>query len=192
LMSYASRDQQPSVFLLNESAHQAMLTVFNWTEQSHTRAIKLSDLGLKTPGTYAFADAFRDQGCCAISSGTISFDQPPHSVRMIKVIDNSVPVTAPAIDVQSPSRGGAGETLTFKAAAASAQSPVLICHWEFGDGTSADGSNVHHAYTHAGDYEVTVTAMGLDSIANRKILDLSISGEISTRFEPASKRRAEQ
>jgi len=192
LMSYAPKDQQPSVFLLKENVRQAMLTVFNWTEQSRTRAVKLTELGLNPTGNYTFADAFDDQGCCVVSSGTITLNQSPHSVRMIKIIDSSVPVTALAFEIQSPSRGGAGDTLTFKADAASAETPVLTCHWQFGDGTSADGTVVHHTYTRAGEYEVTATATGLNSIASRKTGALSILGEVSTRFEPAKKQRAEQ
>jgi alpha-galactosidase len=71
LLSYAPSDQQPSVFLLKETAHQAMLTVFNWTEESHTRAIDLAQLGLKAPGSYKIVAVFGDDGCCDVSAGTI-------------------------------------------------------------------------------------------------------------------------
>jgi alpha-galactosidase len=91
LMSYAPSDQQPSVFLLKENERQAMLTVFNWTEASRTRAINLAQLGLKEPGKYKMVDALGDEGCCDISAGAINLSQKPHSVRMIKFIDNSVP-----------------------------------------------------------------------------------------------------
>jgi PKD repeat protein len=93
--------------------------------------------------------------------------------------------------VQAPSSAAAGETLTFKADAGSPEAPVLACHWDFGDGTGIDGTEVRHAYTHSGDYQVTVTVTGLDSVTNRKTLAVSISGAISTRFEPSQKRRAE-
>jgi hypothetical protein len=159
LLSYAPSDQQPSVFLLKENERQAMLTVFNWTEESRTRAINLS--------------------------------QKPHSVRMIKLIDNSVPAIPPPIEVQSPSGAAAGETLAFKAHAVSPEAPVLACHWDFGDGTSSDGTEVRHAYTHSGEYSVAVTVTGLDSVTNRKTLAVTISGNISTRFEPSQKQRAE-
>ena len=73
----------------------------------------------------------------------------------------------------------------------SPEAPVLACHWDFGDGTSSDGTEVRHAYTHSGEYPVTVTVTGLDSVTNRKTLAVTISGNISTRFEPSQKQRAE-
>jgi hypothetical protein len=191
LLTYAPSDQQPSVFLLKENARQTILTVFNWTEQSRTRAINLTQLALKDPSQYKIVDVLSDENCCEISSGTISLTQKPHSVRVIKLIDNSVPVIAPPIEMQSPTTATAGETLTFKADAASLEAPVLACHWDFGDGTNADGTEARHAYTHPGEYPVTVTVTGLDSATNRKTRTVTITGNISTRFEPSAKRRAE-
>jgi hypothetical protein len=191
LLSYAPGDQQPSVFLLKENERQAMLTVFNWTEGPRTRAINLAQLGLKEPGKYKMVDALGDEGCCNISAGTINLSQKPHSVRMIKLIDNSVPAIPPPIEVQAPSGAAAGETLAFKMHAVSPETPVLACHWDFGDGTSGDGTEARHAYTHSGEYQVTLTVTGLESITNRKTLAVTISGNISTRFEPSQKQRAE-
>jgi hypothetical protein len=191
LMSYAPSDQQPSVFLLEENGRQAMLTVFNWTEQSRTRAINLAQLGLKEPGKYKMIDVFGDEGCCDIASGTLNLSQKPHSVRMIKLIDNSVPAIPPPLEVLSPGGAAAGETLVFKAHAMSPEAPVLACHWDFGDGTSSDGTEVRHAYTHSGEYPVTVTVTGLDSVTNLRTLAVTISGSISTRFEPSQKQRAQ-
>jgi alpha-galactosidase len=191
LMTYAPGDQQPSVFLLKEGARQAMLTVFNWTEKPQMRAINLSQLGFKETSNYKMVDVFGDQACCDVSSGAINLIQKPHSVRMIKFIDNSIPAIAPSLQVQSPGNGAAGATLTFQAQAASSDAPVLAVQWDFGDGTIGAGTAVKHAYTRAGDYRVTVTATGLDSVMDRQVLAVSISGEIPTRFVPAEIRRAE-
>jgi alpha-galactosidase len=191
LLSYAPSDQQPSVFLLKETGRQAILTVFNWTEESRTRAIDLARLGLQDSGKYGLVDVFGEEGCCNVSARAINLIQPPHSVRMIKLMDNSVPAIAPPIEVRSPSSAAAGETLTFEVNAVSPEAPVLACHWDFGDGTSITGAKVQHAYTHAGEYPVTVTATGLDSVPTRKTLAVTVVGAISTRFEPAQKRRAE-
>jgi alpha-galactosidase len=191
LMTYAPGDQQPSVFLLNESGHQAMLTVFNWTEKPLTRAISLAQLGLKASSNYKMVDVFGGQSCCDVSSGAINLIQKPHSVRMIKFVDNSAPAIPLPLEVQSPGGGAAGKTLTFKARAVSLEAPVLAFQWDFGDGTIGDGTEVNHAYTRAGEYQVTVNATGLDSVTNRKILPVTISGEIPTRFAPSENRRAE-
>jgi PKD repeat protein len=76
-------------------------------------------------------------------------------------------------------------------AAPAAQAPVLTCHWDFGDGTSLDGMQVKHAFTHPGRYEVQATVTGLDASTSRKSVMVSISGEVPTRFVPAEKMRAE-
>jgi alpha-galactosidase len=190
LMTYAPDDQQPSVFLLKESGRQTILTVFNWTEKPLVRAIELAQLGLKS-ANYETVDVLGNQGCCDVSSGAIHLIQKPHSVRMIKFVDNSVPAVPLSFEVQSPGSGAAGKTLTFKAQAASSEAPVLAFQWDFGDGTTGSGTEVRHTYTRAGEYPVTVTAAGLDSVTNRKSLAVNISGEISTRFMPLENRRAE-
>jgi alpha-galactosidase len=66
---------------------------------------------------------------------------------------------------------------------------VLTCHWDFGDGTSADGLKVQHAFTHAGDYDVQVTVTGLGAVTNRNSSRVSIAGDVSTRFDPQAKQR---
>jgi alpha-galactosidase len=196
LMTYAPGDQQPSVFLLKENSRQAILTVFNWTEQSRTRAISLAQLGLQDPAKYQLVDVLGvagsgDKSCCTVSAGTIDLVQKPHSVRVIKIIANSVPTVPPPFEVQSPSAATAGETLTFRADAVSPEAPVLGCHWDFGDGTSIDGIEARHAYTHSGEYSVAATVTGLDSVTNRKTLTVTVTGTISTGFDPSQKQRAE-
>ncbi len=191
LMTYAPIDQQPSIFLLKENQRQSILTIFNWTDGERTRAINLKSLGLKEPRQYRIADAFGDQGCCSSSSDALNLIQKPHSVRMLKLIDNSVPAIQPPFEIHSATRAKAGETLAFRAAASSPEAPVLGCHWDFGDGTSSDGMEVEHAFTHSGEYVVQTTVTGLDATTNRNTLTVSISGDVATRFEPAEKQRPE-
>lgn len=191
LLSYTPGDLQPSVFLLEENEHQAMLTVFNWTDASRTRTINLAQLGLKDPAQYELIDVLGDESCCDIAAGSIKLAQKPHSVRMIKLVDKSVPSIAPSFNVRAPRRGNAGEALTFQVESGSEQAPVLSSHWDFGDGTSADGLGVHHAYTRSGEYPVVVSVTGLGSMANRKQLAVTIDGSIATQFEPTQIRRAE-
>jgi alpha-galactosidase len=137
-------------------------------------------------------EEFGDQRCCSSASGVIDLVEKPHSVRMLKLTDNSVPAVPPPFEIGSAAGARAGESLTFSATASSAsQAPVLTCHWEFGDGTSLDGMQVTHAFTHAGRYEVRATVTGLDAATNRKTATVSITGEVPTRFEAAEKMRAE-
>ena len=191
LMTYAPSDRQPSIFLLKESDRQAILTIFNWTDGELTRSVNLTHLGLKDPSKYQIVEVFGDQGCCSSTSETLKLTQQPHSVRMLKLIDNSVPVVQPPFEIQSATSATAGETVTFKAAASSPEAPVLSYHWDFGDGVTLDGMEVRHAYTHPGEYEVRVTATGLGEITNSKSLTVSVSGTISTRFVPSEKKRPE-
>jgi alpha-galactosidase len=191
LMTYASDDKQPSIFLLKENARQSILTIFNWTEARRTRSVSFAHLGLQDPGKYQIVDVFGDQNCCSGSSQTINVVQKPHSVRMLRLIETAVPAIQPAIEVRSASSGKAGETLIFEASAASAEAPVLTCRWEFGDGSVMEGTQVRHAYTHPGEYEVNVSVTGLAATTNRKTVRVSISGDVSTRFDPASKQRPE-
>ncbi|MGA2190293.1 MAG: PKD domain-containing protein [Steroidobacteraceae bacterium] len=191
LMTYAQGDKQPSIFLLKENERQIMLTVFNWTEAQRTRAIDLKSLGLKKPGEYKIVEEFADQGCCSSASDTIDLVEKPHSVRMLKLIDKSVPALPPPFEIGSAAGAKAGESLAFSAAASSPQAPVLTCHWDFGDGSSLDGMQVRHAFTHAGRYDVQATVTGLDATTNRKTVTVSISEEVPTRFEAADKMRPE-
>jgi alpha-galactosidase len=189
LMTYAPGDKQPSIFLLKENAHQAVLTIFNWTDGERTRAVNLAGMGLKDPGKYQIVDAFGDPGCCGSSSDSITVVQKAHSVRVLKLIDKSVPALQPAFEIRSSNGAKAGETLSLSAVASSPQAPVLTCHWDFGDGSSTDGLEVQHAFTHAGEYDVQVTVTGLGAVANRKTSRVSITGDVSTRFDQEAKQR---
>jgi len=191
LMTYAASDLQPSIFLLKEDNRQSILTIFNWSEGELKRDINLTSLGLKTAGNYQITEVFGDQSCCNSSSDTISLVQPAHSVRMLKLIDNAVSATPPVFEVHSATAGKAGETLNFSGESLSTEAPALTYHWDFGDGAAMDGINVHHAYTHAGEYNVHVSVTGLDATANSKTVKVKISGNIATRFVPAEKKRPE-
>ena len=50
----------------------------------------------------------------------------------------------------------------FSATANEDARPPVVYSWEFGDGATADGTNVSHAFTEAGAYTVIVTATNRD------------------------------
>ena len=56
-----------------------------------------------------------------------------------------------------PATGTAGQPIAFSAAPADAWSSVASTVWSFGDGTTASGAGVSHAYAAVGTYAVTVT-----------------------------------
>jgi alpha-galactosidase len=189
LLDYSEKDRQPSIFLLKENPRQSILTVFNWTDGERTRAIDLVALGLKEAGKYRVVEVFGDQNCCNASGRMIELVQKPRSVRVLKLIDESLPSSGPAVDILSASSAKAGQSVDFSAAALSGDAPVLACHWDFGDGSGADGLRVTHAFTHAADYTVQVTATGLGASTSRKAFSISVSGEVSTLFDPERKQR---
>lgn len=191
LMTYATADRQPSVFLLKEDKRQSILTLFNWSEGELTRSIGFDALGLKDPGKYQIAEVFGDKSTVDVSGNAIHLTQPAHSVRMFKLIERDTPASLPAFEVRSSAEAGAGETLAFKGEAVPEGEPVLAYHWDFGDGSAEDGVQVHHAYTQSGKYTVQVTGTGLEAAANSKSITVTVSGNISTQFVPADKKRPE-
>jgi PKD repeat protein len=125
----------------------------------------------------------------AIENGSLTIDLPPQSVRMIKLIDASVPEAAPAFEADAAADGKIGDPVNFHAAQSSSEAPVLNVHWEFGDGVSADGMDVSHAYTYASQYKVTATAIGLNAQTSQKTLTIVITGSIPTGYFADQKQR---
>jgi len=191
LMTYSADDGQPSEFLLQESPRQTILTVFNWSDKPRAHSVSLAAAGLHANAGYQLTDVLGNQSCCAISAGSIDLKLAPHSVAVLKLVDDSIPASAPQISANVPQSGIAGQALAFSALAAPASTPVLNFHWDFGDGVALDGAAVQHAYTHAGQYSVKLSVTGIDGAGDLKTLPIQISGEVNTRFIPEQKRRPE-
>jgi alpha-galactosidase len=188
LMTYRAADRQPSVFLLKESRRQQILTIFNWTEQTLSHTLSLATLGLNNKGSYTATDVLRG-GVLPIEVGSLVITLPPHSVRMLKLIDASEPEKDPAFGAHAPADAQAGDMVQFHATEDNSEAPVLQYHWEFGDGVSADGADVSHAYTQAGQNTVTVTATGLNRHTLQHTFGISVSGAVPTAYNPAAKER---
>ena len=191
LMTYSADDLQPSIFLLREDPRQSILTVFNWSEHEMKRSLDLKALGLRAEGGYKITEVFGAKDCCDTAGAAITFVQPRHSVRVFKLVDESVPVVPPSFEVKAEANAKAGASLVFEEISMNAKEPVISCHWDFGDGTSADGTRVTHAYTHSGNEALAVTVTGIDGRTATKKLQISIASSIPTRFDPAKKMRAE-
>ncbi|MBV9340464.1 MAG: PKD domain-containing protein [Acidobacteria bacterium] len=188
LMSYTSEDGMPSIFLLRESRRQAILTVFNWSEKPTSHDFEPGrDLGLPR-SRYRVVDIFNTspQGETLES---IRVQLPPHSVKVLKIIDAAIPAAAPAVGIHLPDIAETGEAVQFSAEAEGDALPVVNYRWNFGDGTTANGATVHHAYTRAGEFTVRLEAEGVDDVPFDKSMTIRVSGKINTRFEPASKKR---
>jgi len=141
LVTYTTKDGQPSIFLLREDQRQSMLAVFNWTEQPSSHTLTFSDLKLTAAHSYKLVDSFAPDQPLAMDGETLRLDnQPAHSVKLIKIIDASIPVAAPSIVFQVPTQAKIGEEIVFSSAVSNDGVPALACHWDFGDGVVADAA----------------------------------------------------
>jgi len=178
LLSYRAEDEQPSVFLLRADARQSVLAVFNWTDTSRSHRFSLKDLNLESAGNYRFTDVFRPQREVAADDDAITLEQPPRSVRVIKIIDTALPVSAPSVSLKMPDQAKVDENVQFAATADSRGVPALSYRWDFGDGTFDIGQRVGHAYTRPGDYTARLVVEGIDGAPATRTVPISVRGQL--------------
>ena len=191
LMTYTPSDGQPSIFFLKESPRQSILAVFNWTEQPTEHDVRLSDLGLQSAGQYVIADVLDSKSAAVEFSPAIHIALAPHSVRVLKIVDQSAPEAAPAFEAEHPDAGSTGSIIAFSAHE-TGDAPILSYIWDFGDGTQKMGAQASHTWTEPGDYQVHLITIGLNGKTADKIFPMHITGGISTSFSPALNKRFEQ
>ena len=189
LMSYLPEDRQPSIFFLKESARQSVATIFNWTDKARTHTLTLASLGLDATGSYTVTDVLDKKRSSISATKPLVVSQPPHSVRVLKIIDTAIPARPPVVHANHSTAAKAGETVTFSAVTSNSSDPVLSYQWDFGDGISLKGPQVTHAYTHEGSYAVKLRTVGLDGLETVDSSQLQVSGAIATRFVPKENQR---
>jgi alpha-galactosidase len=190
LMTFRPQDEEPSVFFLREDARQAMLAVFNWSEQPTSHTFTLGDLGLPAAHRFHAYDVLNQDAPMAVEGGTLKIeDQPSRSVRLIKLVDDSIPAGAPQVTAEVPASVGAGTAVNFTAAATDSPVPAIFYHWNFGDGTEATGADVSHAYTVAGTYTVTLVVTGVEGTSTRNTFPAKVTGSANTLFHLSRNRR---
>jgi alpha-galactosidase len=193
LMTYDPEDGQPSVFFLRQSPRQNILTVFNWTDRPRSRSLSLKDLRLSTSSAMVATAVMDSNAMFALEGGTIRIEnQSPQSAVVIKLVDTAVAKAAPTVTTQVPSQSKAGETIAFSAQADPEGVPPLSYHWDFGDGTIAEGANVSHCYTRAADFVVRLTVDGPDDAPYEQSFSIEVSGELKPTPELRANRRFEQ
>jgi hypothetical protein len=106
---------------------------------------------------------------------------------MLKI---TVAAQAPTFAAEHTDRGAAGDNLDLTIRETGG-TPVVSCHWDFGDGVALDGKNVKHAWTEPGDYTVQVVAAGLDGRAAERHFVMHVTGTVKTGFTPALNQRFE-
>jgi alpha-galactosidase len=190
LMTFRPEDEQPSVFFLREDARQSMLAVFNWSKHPTSHTFILGDLGLPAAHLFHAYDVLNQDAPVAIEGGTLKIeDQPSRSVRLIKLVDDSVPAGAPEVNAQVPASAAAGKEIRLSASADGSLVPAISYDWNFGDGTEARGADVSHTYTVAGNYAVTLLATGVEGLSTRKTFSVKVSGSADTLFHLSRNRR---
>jgi len=179
LMTYESEDEQPSIFFLRESPHQAILTIFNWTKSPRSHSLKLADLGLPSDHTFAAFDVLNQSATVPLTSGATQIEnQPAESVRVIKIVDNSASAGAPTVAATVPSDAKSGEIFYVSAQTDPTGVPAINYLWDFGDGTTRDTPKASHAYTTAGTFTVHLTVQGIDGLPTVQSFTVKVSGDL--------------
>ena len=193
LMTYEPEDGQPSTFFLQEDPRQAILTVFNWTNTVRSHTLRLADLGLPAGHTFVATDVLNQNETVTLAGGAVRLEnQPPQSVRVIKLIDTSVAAAAPTVTADVPTAANAGETIRLSAVAAPAEAggvPAVAYHWDFGDGTSADSPKASHTYTRAGDFAIRLTVDGVDGVPAHEDFSVKVTGILKAHSNLTDNRR---
>jgi len=190
LLSYRPEDEQPSVFLLKESARQAILTVFNWTSSTHSHKLALAGLGLPPDHNFKVTNVLHSAPATPLSGGAIELtNEPPESVTMLKLIDTTVPESAPGASAQVPGSASIGEPVQVAAQPKSDDAPIVEYRWDFGDGTGAEGARASHTYTRSADYRVRLSVKGVDGLGTELEFPLKVTGSLRAFPDLSTNRR---
>jgi hypothetical protein len=126
----------------------------------------------------------------ALEGGTVRIEkQPPQLVRVIKIIDSSVAEAAPTVTAHVPSAAAAGEMINLSAQAVAGGVHAVAYHWDFGDGTSADGSKSPHSYTRAADFAIHITVDGVDGVPAQQTFSIKVTGALRATPSLTENRR---
>lgn len=188
LMSYTPVDGMPSIFLLQESKRQSILTVFNWTEKETEHKLDLDNLGLRVRGHNRIFDVFESKQV-SNDRDSVDINLAPHSVTVLKIIDTSISPAPPTVEMKVPGDVRAGEIAKVSVQTDPAGVPSTTYRWDFGDGTTSTDQNAEHAYTHAGSFTIRLHVDGLDGVPLENQAHIEVKGKINTRFSPSDNRR---
>jgi alpha-galactosidase len=193
LMTYEPEDGQPSIFFLREDQRQSILTVFNWTNTVRSHTLRLTDLGLPAGHAFAATNVLNQNETVTLDGEAVRLEnQPPQSVRVIKLIDKSVTEAAPTVTVQAPAAANTGETIILSALSTQAEVggvPAVAYHWDLGDGTGADCPRVAHTYTSPGEFTIHLTVDGVDGIPAHKDFSIRVTGNLKAHSNLTDNRR---
>jgi hypothetical protein len=190
LMTYANEDEQPSIFVLHQDARQTVLAVFNWTDAPRSHSFSWTDLELPAGHEFEVSDVLHHDAAVAASQENLELrDQPPHSVRLIKLVDKAVPAEPPSPTLNVPTSAEVAKAITASVSCDPQGVPAISYHWDFGDGTSAEGPQATHAYTKAGTYSLKVTTEGVDGLAADRTVSITVTGAVNPAMQFKRNRR---
>jgi hypothetical protein len=147
-------------------------TIATWRELASGLANGETAAATRIPGTnfYSGYQTISDESLFT-SPSAISTDEEGNTLVALHVTTSPRQAQVAAFDAAGPLLSGlsvpggqVGASLPFSLSALDAWSAPTTTHWEFGDGSSADGDSVTHAYATAGSFGVTATAA--DSLGN--------------------------
>jgi PKD repeat protein len=96
----------------------------------------------------------------------------------------TVSASAPTVKAQVPSVSNAGETINLSAQPESSGVPAVEYHWDFGDGTGANGPKVSHAYTTSAAVTIRLTVEGVEGVPAVQSFSLNVIGNLRGVAEP--------
>ena len=138
---------------------------------------------------------FNQNAPVALTNGTRRIEnQIPQSVRVIKLVDSNLSPSAPNVTAQVPSVANTGETIHLSAIQLSPQTegtgvPAVEYQRDFGDGISASGPKVSHAYTKAAAFTVRLTVDGVDGIPAVQSFSVNVTGDLRALHNLTDDRR---
>lgn len=114
---------------------------------------------VKRGGEGVLRHEFAENGTHEVGLTVRGDDSEDATSRTVSVAGDPVPAVAARLDVLSGDPAWINESIRFTAdRSVVTEGPVAEYRWSFGDGTTATGETVAHAFSEPGTYEVTLTA----------------------------------
>ena len=162
----------PVIFTDASTSSPDMITEWSWGfGDGETSTLQNPTHAYSDDGVYTVTLTVTDEDS---STGTIS-----HDVTILNVAPTA------AIVLVTPPPVMQGDTVSFTGSAADPGTlDTFTFEWDFGDGTTASGENVDHAYANPGVYTVTLTVTDDEGGSGSDTIDLAISPRASVDIDP--------
>ena len=134
----------------------------------------LWDFGDRTTGTGVIVDhVYADNGVYTVTLTVTDNDDANGSATASKNVSNRAPV---ASFTESVTVVAQGEMISFDASGSYDPDGTIVAYlWDFGDGNTATGVTVDHAYREAGTYTVTLTVTDDDGASSSVVAEKTVN-----------------